>query len=131
MSASRAEYVNRVIELYLDAPDTADVPRETDWSIASAMYDAAISIDVVEFAFQIAFLRRYLANLERDGYSPLIRSLAYFRAVVDSLTTTERDPVYMAYVASSYADKHDDPAAHLRRIHEGAQQLREKPRNHR
>jgi hypothetical protein len=129
MKASRAEYVTRVIDLYVGAPDTADVPRDTDWLVAGAMYDAGISIDVVELAFQVAFLRRYLANLERDGYSPLIRSLAYFRAVIDSLTPAERDPTYMAYVASSYAAKRDKPAAHLRRIHEAAQQLREKTRN--
>lgn len=131
MSVSRAEYVNRVIELYVDAPDTADVPRQADWSIAAAMYDAGISIDVVELAFQVAFLRRYLANLERDGYSPLIRSLAYFRAVIHSLSPAEHDPAYMAYIASSYASKRDIPPAHPRRIHEGARQLPEQTRKHR
>jgi len=131
MTASRAEYVNRVIDLYLDAPDTADAPRETDWSIAAAMYDAGISIDVVELAFQVAFLRRYVVNLERDGYSPLIRSLAYFRAVVNSLTPAERDSDYMAYIASSYAAKSVNLADYLRRIKEGSALLPDSTRNHR
>ena len=131
MSVSRADYVNCVIDLYLDAPDTADVPRDTDWSIAGAMCDAGIPFEVVELAFQIAFLRRYLANLERDGYSPLIHSLAYFRAVVDSFTPAERDPAYMAYIASSYAAKRDNPGDYVRRIQEGAAHLREKTRGHR
>jgi hypothetical protein len=126
MSVSKADYVNRVIDLYVGAPDTADMPRDTDWPIAGAMYDAGIPLEIVEFAFHIAFLRRYLANLERDGYSPKICSLAYFRAVIASLTPTEREPAYMAFIASSYAAKRDDPGAYLRRFQENASQLREK-----
>ena len=116
MSISRAEYVSRVIELYVAAPDTADVPRETDWPIAGAMYDAGIPIEVVEFAFCVAFLRRYLVNLARDGYSPKIRSLAYFRAVINSLTPAELDPGYMSFIASSYAAKRADPEGYIRRV---------------
>lgn len=131
MNALRTDYISRVIDLYLGAPDTADVPRDADWPIAGAMYDAGIPLEIVEFAFHIAFLRRYLANLERDGYSPEIRSLAYFRAVINSLTPTERDPAYMAFIASSYAAKRDDPTNCLRQIHEGTPQLPEKMRNRR
>lgn len=116
MTVSRSEYVRRVMELYVAAPDTADVPRDTDWPIAGAMYDSGITLDVVELAFHIAFLRRYLVNLERDGHSPKIRSLAYFRAVINSLSPAERDPGYMAYIASSYADKRDNPEGYLRRF---------------
>ncbi len=129
MSTARSDYVSRVIELYLGAPDTADVPRDNDWPIAGAMYDAGIPLEVVEHAFHTAFLRRYLVNLQRDGYSPQIRSLAYFRTVIDSLTTAERDPGYMAYIASSYAAKRNDPEGFLTQIREGAPQLREKTRN--
>jgi len=129
MSISRAEYVSRVIGLYVAAPDTADVPRETDWPIAGAMCDAGIPIEVVEFAFHIAFLRRYLVNLARDGHSPQIRSLAYFRTVINSLTPAERDPGYMAFIAASYAAKRDDPSAYIRRIQEGAPQPHEKMHN--
>jgi hypothetical protein len=74
------------MELYVAAPDTADLPRDSDWPIAGAMYDSGIPLDAVELAFHIAFLRRYLVNLERDGYSPRIRSLAYFRAVINSFS---------------------------------------------
>jgi len=131
MSSLRSDYVNRIIDLYIDAPDTADMPRDTDWPIAGAMYDAGIPLEIVEFAFHIAFLRRYLANLERDGYSPEIRSLAYFRTVIDSITPTECDPAYMAFIASNYAAKRDDPGAYLRRFQESASQLREKMRDRR
>lgn len=131
MTASRIDYVNRVIDLYLAAPDTTDMPRDTDWPIAEAMHDAGIPLEIVEFAFHIAFLRRYLSNLERNGYSPEIRSLAYFRAVIDSLTSTERNPAYMAFIASSYAAKRDDPGAYLHRFQERASKLRENIRDHR
>ncbi len=57
MSTARSDYVSRVIELYLGAPDTADVPRDNGWPIAGAMYDAGIPLEVVEHAFHTAFLR--------------------------------------------------------------------------
>ena len=113
---SRADYARRVIELYLEAPDTAEIPRVTDWPIAGEMYDAGIELEIVELAFQLAFLRRYLANLQRDGHSPQIRSLAYFRTVIDNLTKDDRDPGYMAYISSTYAAKRRNPHAHLESI---------------
>ena len=125
MSDLRADYVNRVIDLFVHAPDTPDMPRDTDWPIAGAMHDAGISLQIVEFAFHIAFLRRYLINLERDGHSPQIRSLAYFQTVINSLTKAERDPDYMAFIASSYALKREDPQSYLRRFQERAARLRE------
>ena len=119
MSISRAEYVAKVIELYISAPDTTDSPNETDWPIAGAMHDAGIPIEVVAFSFHIAFMRRYLANLERDGFSPMIRSLAYFRTVIDHLTSDERDPGYMYFIAASYAAKRQDPEGYLRWVKGG------------
>ncbi len=62
-------------------------------------------------------------------YSPSIRSLAYFRTVIKSLTPAERDPGYMAYIASSYAAKRGDPEGFLSRFHERSPQLREMIRN--
>ncbi len=129
MIPARSDYVSRVIELYLGAPDTADVPRDNDWPIAGAMYDASIPLKVVEFAFQITFLRSYLVNLARDGHSPQIRSLAYFRTVINSLEPAEREPGYMAYIASSYAAKCGDPEGYLRRLQVRATKLREMMRS--
>jgi hypothetical protein len=123
---SRAEYASRVIELYLDAPDTATAPRVTDWPIAGEMYDAGIAIEIVELAFHLTFLRRYLANLQRDGHSPNIRSLAYFRTVIDNLTKDDRDPGYMAYIAASYTAKRRDLHTHLESNRTDASQLHDK-----
>jgi hypothetical protein len=125
MSDLKTDFVNRVIDLFVHAPDTPDMPRDTDWPIAGAMYDAGIPLQIVESAFHIAFLRRYLTNLERDGHSPQIRSLAYFQAVINSLTKAERDPDYMAFIASSYALKREDPQSYPRRYQERTARLRE------
>ncbi len=127
---SRADYASRVIELYLDAPDTTAIPRVTDWPIAGGMYDAGIALEIVELAFQLAFLRRYLANLQRDGHSPQIRSLAYFRTVIDNLTQDDRDPGYMAYISSSYVAKRRDPHAQLESIRADSGQLSNKILDH-
>lgn len=131
MSDLRNDYVNRVIRLFADAPDTPDMPRDTDWPIAGTMYDDGIPLQIVEFAFHIAFLRRYLTNLERDGHSPQIRSLAYFQAVINSLTKAERDPDYMAFIASNYALKREDPQNYLRQFQERTSRLREIRRDRR
>ncbi len=125
MNDLKTDFVNQVIDLFIHAPDTPDIPRETDWPIAGAMYDAGIPLQIVEFAFHIAFLRRYLTNLERDAHSPQIRSLAYFQTVIDSLTKAECDPGYMAFIASTYALKRENPQDYLRRFQEKASRLRE------
>ncbi len=131
MSDLKTDYVNRVIDLFIDAPDTPNMPRDTDWPIAGAMYDAGIPLQIVEFAFHVTFLRRYLTNLQRDGHSSQIRSLAYFQTVINSLTKAERDPDYMAFIASTYASKREDPQGYLRQLQERTSRLRENGRDRR
>lgn len=129
MNDLRTDYVNQVIDLFVHAPDTPDIPRETDWPIAGAMYDAGIPLQIVEFAFHIAFLRRYLTNLQCDGHSPQIRSLAYFQTVIDSLTKAECDPGYMAFIASTYALKRDHPQDYLRHLQKKSARVPENTRD--
>ena len=60
MSNDRASFVAHVIRLYLENPDTPQVPSSTDWVIAQDLFDRGIPLDTVRLAFQLAFVRRRL-----------------------------------------------------------------------
>lgn len=96
----QASFAARVICLYLEDPDTPDMPTTADWDIAHGLFDRGLSFDTIRLAFWLAFMRR--RNSASDTPLPPIRSLAYFRAVALNLTPDERDPVYVEYVRRLY-----------------------------
>ena len=99
MTTDRSSYAARVICLYLDHPDTPDVPSSADWDIARGLFDRGLPFDRVQFAFTLAYIRRH----HRSGDPlPPIRSLAYFRTVAINLSPEETDPAYEAYIRDLY-----------------------------
>jgi hypothetical protein len=100
VSLDRAAFVAQVICLYLDDPDTPEVPSSADWDIARDLYDRGIPLETVRFAFQLAFARRH--NRASGDSLPPVRSLAYFRTVALNLTSDERDPAYVRYIDDLY-----------------------------
>ena len=100
MTASCRAYVARVVRLYLDDPDTPVVPSNADWEIAADLFDRNIPLESIRLAFKLALIRRR----RRSSNEPLppIRSLAYFRAVVLSLSAEETEPDYVDYVDRLY-----------------------------
>lgn len=99
---TRRDYVQRVIRLYLDAPDTPDKPRKSDWTVAASFHDDRVPIELIEHAIALATLRRHLRPPDADPLEP-IRSLAYIRPLISHLRQTAVDDGYRAYVASRYA----------------------------
>ena len=100
MKEDNASLAARVICLYLDDPDTPDIPTSADWDIAHSLVERGISFDTMQLAFRLAFVRR---RRPASGTPlPPIRSLAYFRAVALNLTPDERDPAYAEYVHRLY-----------------------------
>jgi len=100
MSDEQSSFAARVIRLYLDHPDTPDLPSSADWNIAQGLVEWGISFDTIQLAFWLAFIRRN--NSTSDDDLPPIRSLAYFRAVALNLTPQEHDPTYFEYVRRLY-----------------------------
>jgi hypothetical protein len=98
-------FAARVIRLYLDDPDTPDLPSSADWDIAQSLEKWGISFDTIQLAFRLAFIRRKRST--SDTNLPPIRSLAYFRAVALNLTPHERDPAYFDYVRQLYEQIRD------------------------
>jgi len=96
MSNDQSSFAARVIRLYLDHPDTPDLPTSADWDIARGLGECGVSFDTIQLAFWLAAIRRMRSA--SDSHLPPIRSLAYFRAVALNLTPQERDPAYFEYV---------------------------------
>ena len=105
MNDEHPSFAARVIRLYLDDPDTPDLPSSADWDIARSLVDWGISFDTIQLAFRLAFIRR--KRSPSDTNLPPIRSLAYFRAVALNLTPQERDPAYSDYVRQLYEQLRD------------------------
>lgn len=99
---TRLEYLDRVIRLYLDAPDTPKRPRRSDWTVAGHLHQQRVPIDLIAHAIALASLRRHLRPPGSEPLEP-IRSLAYIRPLVEHLRRTGLDAGYRDYVAERYA----------------------------
>jgi hypothetical protein len=98
---TRRDYLQQLLRLYREAPDTPATPRRRDWAIASELYRRGVPLQVVEQAIQLAALRRHLREPELEPLEP-IRSLAYVRPLVEELQRAPLDPDYLDYVAQKY-----------------------------
>jgi hypothetical protein len=101
VSIARSTYVAQVMKLFLDHPDTPEMPSSADWEVAGALFERRVPLPKLRLAFQLAYLRRHLRDPAQDPLPP-VRSLAYFIRVVDNLSDEETHPVYAEYVASTY-----------------------------
>ncbi len=91
-------YRAAVLALYRSQPDTPCRASRNDRKVAEDLYHRGLSIDLLAHVMRLAHLRRS----DNPGLGP-IRSLAYYRAVFDSLTPEDLHPGYVAYLAESYA----------------------------
>jgi hypothetical protein len=101
---NRRDYLAALLRLYREQPDTPDVPRRGDGAVAAELYRQGIPLDTVAHAIRLATLRR----LQRDPAAPPlapIRSLAYYRTVLATLTPDDFHPGYVAYIARQHADR--------------------------
>lgn len=99
--STRADYCDRVICCYLDAPDTPRKARPKDWAIAGQLRADRVPLDLIERAIALASFRRRLRPPDAEPLEP-IRSLAYIWALVHHLRRTGVDDGYRAYVADRY-----------------------------
>jgi hypothetical protein len=100
MTDGESSLAARIVRLYLDDPDTPDMPSPSDWDIARGLAERGIPFDTIQLAFQLAFIRR--RSPAAGTPLPPIRSLAYFRAVALNLTADEQHPAYAEYVRNLY-----------------------------
>ena len=95
--SDRAIYVAAVVTAYVDLPDTPLTARAQDYSCAGRFYDDGVPLRTVESALLLASLRR-LARPADAAPLPPIRSLAYFRPVIDELLNQPLPDGYLDYL---------------------------------
>ncbi|MGA2119568.1 MAG: hypothetical protein ABSH56_33085 [Bryobacteraceae bacterium] len=81
-----AAYIAAVLTLYVDLPDTPLRASASDQWLARRFHDDNVPLRVLETALLLGSLRRLIHPADAPKLSP-IRSLAYFRPVVDELRT--------------------------------------------
>ena len=92
-----ATYVSAVLALYLDLPGTPFRASFQDQSVARGFHETHIPLRVVEAALLLASLRRLIRPAETPPLPP-IRSLAYFRGVINELSAQAVPDNYCDYL---------------------------------
>jgi hypothetical protein len=94
----RRAYLAAAIRLYLQLPGAPRRASRADWAVANTLYRRGVSLETLAHVFRLATLRRHWPT------SPLepIRSLAYYRTVLEHLTPDALDPGYVDYIAYKY-----------------------------
>ena len=96
-NSNPALYVNAVVILYVDPPDTPLRASVPDQRQARIWCDRGVPLPVVETALLLACLRR-MARPSDVPPLPRIRSLAYFQPVIDELLEHPTPGGYLEYL---------------------------------
>ena len=95
--ADPAAYIAAVLTLYVDLPDTPLRASVSDQSLARRFHDAGVPLHAVETALLLGSLRRLIRPAGAPPLSP-IRSLAYFRPVIEELHVHPVPDGYLDYL---------------------------------
>jgi hypothetical protein len=90
-------YVAAVLALYVDMPETPLRAGVSDHWLARRFHDDGVPLRVVETALLLASLRRLIRPPDLPPLPP-VRSLAYFRGVVDELQSNPVNNTYLDYL---------------------------------
>jgi hypothetical protein len=95
---NRRQYLAAVIRLFLAQPDAPARTSRDDWRVAQTLYDRNVDLAHFSHAVRLATLRRLTAT------RPLtpVRSLAFYRHVLDQLAPDELESGYIDYIATRY-----------------------------
>jgi hypothetical protein len=109
-------YVEAVLALYRRLPDTATRPRPDDRLLAHDWCRRGIPLDLIALALALANARRHDRPPDSPPLPP-VRSLHYYRPVVDELLNAPARDLYLRYLRNrleTLNDAHSDrpPAPH-------------------
>jgi len=91
------EYVRRLLEAYCAMPGTAGVLRRPDRLFANQLYDRGVLLETVENALILAAARRSARPADAPPLG-IIRSLAYFSAVIEEVLQLKVGPEYFQHL---------------------------------
>jgi hypothetical protein len=96
-SSDPGAYVAAVVTLYVELPDTPLRASSSDQWLARRFHDDGVPLHLVETALLLGSLRRLIRPADAPRLSP-IRSLAYFRPVIDELREHPAPESYIDYL---------------------------------
>jgi len=95
--ARRQAYVERILHLYRQAPETPARTSQFDRLLAAEFYERKIQVEQVEAAILLATARRLLRSPEAPKLGP-IRSLHYFAPVIEEIKSNSVSESYLEYL---------------------------------
>jgi hypothetical protein len=96
-AADPTAYIATVLTLYVDLPDTPLRASASDQWLARRFHDHGVPLHEVETALLLGSLRRLIRPAGAPPLSP-IRSLAYFRPVIEELQAYPVPVGYLDYL---------------------------------
>jgi hypothetical protein len=102
---NRQEYVCRLIDAYRKTPGTTGSAHRQDRRFAEQLYERQVPLAVVENALLLASARRLLRPDDAPRLD-VIRSLHYFRSVIDELMQSTISEDYFLYLRRKLAAIH-------------------------
>jgi hypothetical protein len=95
--ARRQAYVERIVHLYRQAPETPACASRLDRRLAAEFYERKIQVEQVEAAILLASARRLMRSPQAPKLGP-IRSLHYFVPVIDEVRSNPLSESYLEYL---------------------------------
>ncbi len=92
-----SSYVASVITLYLEMPDTPMRVSASDQWLARHFHQDGLPLETIETALLLGSLRRLIRPADAPRLAP-IRSLAYFRPVIEELLENPAPENYRDYL---------------------------------
>lgn len=90
-------FVERILKLYRDLPETPSLASRTDRRLAEELYEKGIREEEVEASLLLATARRLLRSAEAPKLGP-IRSLHYFLPVLEEVRSNPLSASYVEYL---------------------------------
>jgi hypothetical protein len=94
---TRRDYIEEILRLFLEQPDTPAAAKRSDWAAAGDFYRQGIPLDLITYAIRLATVRRLQRDPQNGPLQP-IRSLAYYKTVLNSLNPEELDNGYIGWI---------------------------------
>jgi hypothetical protein len=105
-----ASYVASVVTFYLEMPDTPMRVSVSDQWLARHFHEEGVPLETVEMALLLGSLRRLIRPADAPRLSP-IRSLAYFRPVIEELCENPAPENYREYLRLKLRQAAKNPSA--------------------
>lgn len=90
-------YLKAVLALYRTTIGTTGLVRSSDRRLAAELYQRGVSLQTIQDALLLATLRRLVRPRDKEPLAT-VRSLAYYRSVIDEVSAAPLDPGYASHL---------------------------------